>query len=221
MAKIEKVGMFRFVYGLLPHEVAYRAKVDMMTRETHVSDFYWNGQTWYFATLPGQDLIDYQLSALIPLSEHHRRFALFKYELRSVMLLIFVFCGVIGWRLASGFIKPVRCFAEIAERLMEGDLTARMNENWADEEFSRIACKFNVIAGKDIENGRLLRKFVSDGALQTIVESKKLDLKKSLQTRRAVIMFVKLDGFWASTVGKNPAKALAELNRFFPVSAAV
>lgn len=210
----EKASTLKFVYGLLPNEIAYRVQVDSMTRETQVSEFYWNGQSWYFATQPGQDLIDYQLSALIPLSEHHRRFALFKSELRSAMLLIFMFCGVIGWRLASGFVKPVRCFAETAERLMEGDFTARMNEKWADEEFSQIAGKFNVIA-EDIENGRLLRKFVSDGALQTIVESEKLDLKKSMLTRRALIMFVKLDGFWGSMAGKSPAKALSELNHFF------
>jgi adenylate cyclase len=210
----EKAGMLKFLYGLLPADIAYRVQVDSLTRETLVSDFYWNGQNWFLATKPGKDLIDYQLSALIPLSEHHRRFALFKSELRSVMLLIFVFCGVVGWRLASGFVKPVRCFAETSERLMEGDFTARMRVSWSDEEFSQIAEKFNTIAD-DIENGRLLRKFVSDGALQTIVESEKLDLKKSLQTRRAVIMFMKYDGFGALTTNRSPAKALAELNRFF------
>jgi len=209
-----KFGYLRFVYGLLPAEVAYFAKLSSLTHETSFTDFYWNGRNWLFASLPGRDLVDYQLSVLIPLSDHYRHFAMFKQKFRLFMLAIFVLCGIIGWRLAAGFIRPVICFAETSERLMEGDLTARMNEQWADEEFSLIAGKFNLVAD-DIENGRILRKFVSEGALQTIMESGGQDVKRTLQSRNAVIMFIILEGVWGLSSSKNPVAALAELNRFF------
>lgn len=209
-----KFGYLRFVYDLLPAEVSYLVKISGMTREAMVTDFFWHGRNWLFATVPGRDLIDYQLSALIPLSDHYQHFVRFKQKLRFVMLTIFLLCGFVGWKLASGFVRPVMRFAETSECLMDGDLTARMNENWADEEFRLIASRFNLVAD-DIENGRILRKFVSEGALQTIIESEKLDVMGSIQTRNAVVMFIRLEGFWGSATRSNPAKTLADLNRFF------
>lgn len=209
-----KFGFLRFVYDLLPEEVSYLVKISGMTREAMVTDFFWHGRNWLFATVPGRDLIDYQLSVLIPLSDHYKHFTRFKQELRFVMLAIFLLCGFVGWKLATGFVRPVLRFAETSECLMDGDFTARMNENWADEEFRLIARQFNLIAD-DIENGRILRKFVSDGALQTIIESEKLDIMSTIQTRNAVVMFIRLEDFWSSATRNNPVKALADLNRFF------
>ena len=209
-----KFGLMRFVYGLLPDKIALMAHLSVYAAEPMVLDTDWEGRKWFFATFPGHDLIDYQLSALIPVSSDILDYRRFQSELRLSMLLIFVLCGYIGWKMAAGFVAPVRCFAETAEKLIDGDLSARMNEGWADEEFCQIARSFNQVAA-DVETGRILRKFVSDGALQTIVASEKIDRKSSLQSRNAVVMFIRVSGITGNFKENTAAQMVAGLNRFF------
>lgn len=209
-----KFGLMRFVYGLLPDKIALMAHLSSYAAESLVLEIDWEKQKWFFATFPGYDLIDYQLSAMIPVSADILNYRRFQSELRLSMVLIFILCGYIGWKMAAGFVAPVRCFAETAEKLIDGDLSARMNEGWADEEFCQIARSFNQVAG-DVETGRILRKFVSDGALQTITASEKIDRKMSLQSRRAVIMFIRAAGITDAFKENAATQMVAELNRFF------
>jgi len=209
-----KFGLMRFVYGLLPDKIALMAHLSSYAAEPMVLEFDWEEQKWFFATFPGYDLIDYQISALIPVSGNIQNYRRFQSELRLSMVLIFILCGYIGWKMASGFVVPVKCFAETAEKLIDGDLSARMNENWSDEEFCQIARSFNQVAA-DVETGRILRKFVSDGALQTISASEKIDRKRSLQSRKAVIMFIRVAGVTDAFKENAAAQMVAELNRFF------
>lgn len=209
-----KFGLMRFVYGLLPDKIALMAHLSCYAAEPLVLDLDWEEQKWFFATLPGYDLIDYQLSALIPVTSNIQNYRRFQSELRLSMVLIFILCGYIGWKMAAGFVVPVKCFAETAEKLIDGDLSARMNEDWSDEEFCQIARSFNQVAA-DVETGRILRKFVSDGALQTITASEKIDRKRSLQSRNAVIMFIRVAGVTDAFKDNAAAQMVAELNRFF------
>ncbi|HQB84584.1 MAG TPA: adenylate/guanylate cyclase domain-containing protein, partial [Candidatus Rifleibacterium sp.] len=204
----------RFVYGLLPDKIALMATLSSYAAEPLILELDWEEQKWFFATFPGYDLIDYQLSALIPVSGDILNYRRFQSELRLSMVLIFILCGYIGWKMAAGFVVPVKCFAETAEKLIEGDLSARMSEGWADEEFCQIARGFNQVAA-DVETGRILRKFVSDGALQTITASEKIDRKGSLQSRAAVVMFLRASGITDAFKENAAAQMVAELNRFF------
>jgi len=209
-----KFGTMRFVYGLLPDKIALMATLSSYAAEPLILELDWEEQKWFFATFPGYDLIDYQLSALIPVSGDILNYRRFQSELRLSMVLIFILCGYIGWKMAAGFVVPVKCFAETAEKLIEGDLSARMSEGWADEEFCQIARGFNQVAA-DVETGRILRKFVSDGALQTITASEKIDRKGSLQSRAAVVMFLRASGITDAFKENAAAQMVAELNRFF------
>lgn len=209
-----KFGLLRFMYELLPQDISFISQMATLNDEAVVSEISWSGRRWLFATTPGNNLIDYQLTVLMPLDEHYRDYSRFKFRLRLAMLAIFAICSLIGWRLASGFVLPVRRFAETSERLMEGDFSVRLEEDWADDEFRMIAEEFNQIAA-DVETGRILRKFVSSGALESIAADDKLDRTKALKSTQAVVMFFKLEGFWEATRQKEPAQAVAELNRFF------
>lgn len=209
-----KFGLMRFVYGLLPDKIALMAHLSSYAAEPLVLELDWEEQKWFFATFPGSDLVDYQLSALIPVSGNIQNYRRFQSELRLSMVLIFILCGYIGWKMASGFVVPVKCFAETAEKLIDGDLSVRMDEDWSDEEFCQIARSFNQVAA-DVETGRILRKFVSDGALQTITASEKIDRKGALQSRKAVIMFIRVAGVTDAFKENAAAQMVAELNRFF------
>jgi class 3 adenylate cyclase len=169
-------------------------------------------QEFLLASFAGQKMNEYQISALIPLQPHKKMLASFRMKLLWAMAIIFLISAIIGVRLARSFIEPVGIFAENALQVMTGNFKVRMPEKWEEQEFVSLATNFNQVVA-NLDSGKTLSKFVSDGALEVIRDSGRLE--KDCFAIDQVIMFVRLDQFWEKTENLSPEQAVYILNLFF------
>ncbi len=169
-------------------------------------------QEFLLASFSGQKMNEYQLSALIPLQPHKKMLEDFRLKLLWAMAIIFLVSAIIGVRIARSFIEPVVIFAENALQVMTGNFKVRMPEKWEEQEFVSLATNFNQIVA-NLDSGKTLTKFVSDGALEVIRDTGKLE--NEYYAIDQAIMFVRLDQFWEKTENLSPEQAVYVLNIFF------
>lgn len=207
-------GLLRFDYDFLPWEIAFWGDITARSVEPMSLELELNREKFLFSTFPGRNLIDYQLSAIVPLEEHRRNLNDFKMNLRIAMLTVFAICALVGWYLATGFLLPLNRFALTADSIMSGNLAARLGNESTDDEFLQITQEFNNVAN-DVESGRILRKFISAGALRAISSAEHLSREVSVCSTDAIVVFIRLDRFWKVAAKKVPEESVFELNRFF------
>lgn len=210
------MGLLRFDFDLLPADLSYWTVFSGMNKEPVVLTVSWQNQDWLLATIPGKNLIDYQISLMLPLGSHYRKMAEFKLIFQSGLAAIFVLCLLLGNYMAASFLKPVKAFAATANSFMNGKLSARLPEDGYDLEFSLIAREFNKVAS-DVESGRILRSFVSEDALRVINLDQENRFAKSVRSQNAIVFFVRLADFFDFSTENSSEEALAELNSFFSI----
>ncbi len=207
-------GLLRFNYDFLPCEIAFWGDMAARSAEPMSLELELHKEKFLFSTFPGRNLIDYQLTALVPLEEHRKKLNIFKMNLRIAMLAVFATCALVGWYLATGFLVPLNKFAATADSIMSGNLSARLGSESTDDEFLQITHEFNNVAN-DVESGRILRKFISADALRAIRSADVLSQEVSVCSTDAIIVFIRLDGFWKVASKGLPEESVFELNRFF------
>lgn len=212
--KTGKMGLLSPVFDFLPADLLFWSLIGTKSKEPFTTIIDFAGEKCLLASLPGKSLLDYKIGALIPLRNHYESLAKFRRMLLLSMTAILILCSLIGFRLASGFIRPVKNLAANAEKLMAGDLSVRLPEIWEDSEISALSRNFNEVAA-NVETGKVLRKFVSDGALEIIQLGESLSSERNLKPISAIVLFLRLDKFWENTSKLPPENVVFELNRFF------
>ncbi|MDN5278113.1 MAG: adenylate cyclase [Clostridiales bacterium] len=210
--KTGKMGLLNPVYDFLPERLLFWSHVGNRLSEPFSTTIDFAGKKVLFSSFKGQSMLEYQIGALLPLDNHYQNLERFHRGLLLAVTAIFIVCALIGFRMARGFMEPVKSLAENAERIMAGNFSARIGDNWEDSEIFELGRSFDKVAA-DLETGRTLKKFVSDSALEVI--QGKSEERTNLRKNQAVVLFLRLDNFWSQTQSMAPEKAVFELNRFF------
>lgn len=205
-------GQLSPVLDFLSPKLLFLGQLLQRSNISMTSTMMFGGEEYLFVSLPGTNMIDYRISAMLPLGDHRKMLADFRYRLLWAMAIIFLLSAMIGVGLARSFIEPVRIFAANAGQIMTGNFKVRMSENWEEQEFVALAENFNQIVA-NLDTGKTLTKFVSDGALELIRDQS--SLVRDCETVEQAVMFLRLDQFWEKAEKLSPEQAVFVLNSFF------
>lgn len=209
-----KMGLLSPIYDCLPPRLLFYSQIGYNSQEPYTVQLTFAGKEYLMAGMPGKQMLEYQFAAMIPLDHHYARLAVFRRNLLLVMGAIFILCSLIGFWLASTFIKPLKELGTNAEKVIGGNFSARLQASSEDSEFVVLGNNFNQIV-KRLDTGQTLQKFVSDGALEVIQGNSQTD--SDFAALDAFSLFIRLDKFWDKTVHLSAKKAVSELNRFFSI----
>ncbi|MBF0407484.1 MAG: HAMP domain-containing protein [Candidatus Riflebacteria bacterium] len=142
--------------------------------------------------------------------------------LRPIFLLvqfqytILLFVGILGLYLArtvsKQFLTPILSLSQKTRAIMNHDFSARLAVQSSDE-FGELAKSFNQMA-QGVQEGRILRRFVSDSVLETAVSNEEQFLAKNGQIFEAVILFAQLRNMKQRQARLTPAELIKDLNGF-------
>lgn len=89
-------------------------------------------------------------------------------QLRTLAVLLFVLCGVIlilvsvsGLYFVRSIVQPVKRITETAQRIADGDLSARIEGSESEDELGRLSATINDMARELNETDRLKNEFIS------------------------------------------------------------
>ena len=89
-------------------------------------------------------------------------------QLRTLAVLLFVLCGVIlilvsvsGLYFVRSIVQPVKRITETAQRIADGDLSARIADSEYEDELGRLSSTINDMARELNETDRLKNEFIS------------------------------------------------------------
>ncbi|GAB4281740.1 MAG: hypothetical protein Kow0029_26960 [Candidatus Rifleibacteriota bacterium] len=209
-----KMGLLVGVYDFLPVDLQFWNLMAVKSNEPFIINIDYEGRNCLFVSHPGKEMIDTNFAAIIPLDLHFKRHENFRFRLFLAMLAIFIICALIGFRIAAGFVEPLKTLAGHADLVTRGNFTVRLPEEWVDVELESLASEFNLTLS-NLESGKKLKKFVSNEALAVIQQTRDFSLQRYAKSVDAVVLFLRIDKFWQKTEKMEPKKAIAELNRFF------
>lgn len=205
-------GQLGPVYDFLPPKLLFLQNQLIRNNSFITGSLDLNGEEFLFSSSPGRNMIDYQFSAMLPLGDYRLMLREFRQRLLWAMAIIFLLSAIIGVKLAQSFIAPVKNFAEKAGNVLTGNFRTRMPMSWEEEEFAALAENFNQVV-TNLESGKTLTKFVSDGALEKIRSPG--ELEASCTSVEQVVMFLRLDQFWQKAEKMTPEQGVYCLNGFF------
>ncbi|MBF0406427.1 MAG: HAMP domain-containing protein [Candidatus Riflebacteria bacterium] len=141
----------------------------------------------------------------------------------QLQLLFLIFIGILGLFLAKAvskqFLTPLLALSQKARAIMNNDFSARLEVQSADE-FGELANSFNCMA-QGVQEGRILRRFVSESVLHTSASKEEQNLAKDGQSIDAVVLFAKLRDMNQRQSGKSPAELIKDLNSFLSEMSAI
>ena len=89
-------------------------------------------------------------------------------QLRTLAVVLFVLCGVIlilvsvsGLYFVRSIVQPVKRITETAQRIADGDLSARIADSEYEDELGRLSSTINDMARELNETDRLKNEFIS------------------------------------------------------------
>lgn len=119
---------------------------------------------------------------------------------------------VLARQIAVRFLGPLEAFSRAAGEITAGRFRIRLDLSRTDE-FGALALAFNHMC-QGIEEGRLLRRFVSESVREASRDAGRAEAARQGQEREAVILFAGVPGF-TDHLGRIPPEAiLAALNAY-------
>lgn len=207
-----EMGLLSPIFDFLPPPLLFLQQLLGNAKESAVTTFRLGAEEFLFVSIPGVGMMDYTISAMLPLKEHFLELETFRRRLLAAMAMIFILSSLIGMRLARSFIAPLQALAEKAEQITAGNFAVNMSVHGESQEFIELSTQFNRVV-QDLETGKTLSRFVSAGALEVIRDQSDRSFDCNLVS--AVVMFLRLDGFWKDAATKKPQEAVFALNQFF------
>ncbi|NLI75140.1 MAG: HAMP domain-containing protein [Candidatus Riflebacteria bacterium] len=119
---------------------------------------------------------------------------------------------VLARQIAVRFLAPLEAFSQAAGEITAGRFRLRLDIARTDE-FGALAQAFNRMC-RGIEEGRLLRRFVSESVRQAARDATRAEAARRGQHREAVVLFAGVPGFTDHLERTPPEAVLAALNAY-------
>lgn len=134
--------------------------------------------------------------------------------------------GAVGFAIASLFslifarrlTSPILRIGHVAERIGEGDFSARVAHVRSRDEIGDLSARINVMASQLGERLELM-KFVSHGTMSAIQDADSEGMHRGGERRHLSVMFTDIRGYTEFSESVAPEDVVDMLNRYFEVQA--
>ncbi|MFZ2955854.1 MAG: adenylate/guanylate cyclase domain-containing protein [Candidatus Ozemobacteraceae bacterium] len=149
--------------------------------------------TLLMAAFPGQTFTDWIFTGEIRLGEQWKKLDEELLNQRILLLGMLLFAIFLAHQVARRFLQPAAALVEAADRIRQGDYSARLVLERTDE-FGVLAGAFNRMA-RSAEEGRLLGRFVPATARALAADDERSRVARSGEAREVIVLFAGLAGF--------------------------
>lgn len=137
-------------------------------------------------------------------------------QILIVGLVGFVIAGLGAVVFARRLTRPILKIGAVAERVGEGDFTARVEGVRARDEIGDLAARFNRMIGELGERLELM-KFVSRGTVSAIQRADEQGMRRGGERQRVSVLFTDIRGYTAFSERVSPEVVIEALNSYFDV----
>lgn len=137
-------------------------------------------------------------------------------QILIVGLIGFVIAGLGALIFARQLTRPILQIGAVAERVGEGDFSARVEGVRVRDEIGDLAARFNRMIGELGERLELM-KFVSRGTVSAIQKADEKGMLRGGERRRVSVLFTDIRGYTAFSERVAPEVVIEALNSYFDV----
>jgi adenylate cyclase len=135
-------------------------------------------------------------------------------------LIGFAIAGAGALLLARRMTRPILHIGEVAQRVGDGDFSARVQDVTSRDEIGDLARRFNAMIIGLAERLELM-KFVSHGTMTAIQGAQEGGMRRGGTRRQVSVLFTDIRGYTAFSESVPPETVIEVLNRYFDVQTAI